>query len=103
MVVKDGRTPPYNYADPQLVRRGGPSFKISTQVYEGSNVLPLAYTYGSVISRDEYESFTPAQKQEALLQGVVPTVRRKRISRMPQAGPSLKSKDRGVPANPRAM
>ena len=78
MVVKDGCTPPYNYDDPDNVVAGGPSFKISTQVYEGSNVLPLAYTYGSVISRDEYESFTPAQKQEALLQGVV-------LDGMPQA------------------
>lgn len=78
MVVKDGCTPPYNYDDPVNVVAGGPSFKISTQVYEGSNVLPLAYTYGSVISRDEYESFTPAQKQEALLQGVV-------LDGMPQA------------------
>ena len=71
MIVKDGCTPPYNYDDPERVVAGGPSFDISTQVFEGENVLPLAYTYGSTIPREAYESFTPAQKQEALLQGIV--------------------------------
>ncbi len=70
-IVKDGVTPPFNYNDPARVVASGTTHDISTSVYQGTDTLPLAYTYGRSISRERYEALSPAQKQEALLQAVV--------------------------------
>lgn len=40
-------------------------------VYEWSDTLPLAFTYDRSITREQYDSMTPLQRQESLLQGVV--------------------------------
>lgn len=40
-------------------------------VFENNYALPLGYTYDSVIPERIYQSLTPIQRQEALLQGVV--------------------------------
>ena len=40
-------------------------------VFKNSNALGKAFTYNTCISRSTYESLTPLQRQEALLQGVV--------------------------------
>ncbi len=61
----------YNYDDPNNVVASGLVRNAPYLVYEGSNVLPLAYTYDSFIPRDTYKSYTPAQRQESMLQGVV--------------------------------
>ena len=39
--------------------------------FENINAMSLGYTYANTISSDEYEAMTPAQRQEAMLQGVV--------------------------------
>jgi len=40
-------------------------------IYENREALPFGYTYNNYITRNTYESLTPIQKQEAMLQGVV--------------------------------
>lgn len=40
-------------------------------VYQSQNTLPFIYTYDSYISRQQYETMTTTQKQQAMLQGVV--------------------------------
>ncbi len=40
-------------------------------VYENDNWLPLGYTYDRWISREEYETLSVTEKQQALLQGIV--------------------------------
>lgn len=40
-------------------------------VYENKNPLPLGYTYSNLISREKFDSMEAANRQEALLQGVV--------------------------------
>ena len=40
-------------------------------IYEDTSALPLVYTYDSYITEEEFEGLGPAQKQEAMLQGVV--------------------------------
>ncbi len=40
-------------------------------LYQAKNYLPLGYTYDSYIKREVYDAMTVADKQEALLQGVV--------------------------------
>ena len=78
----------YLYDDPQKTVATGEVRGIPYQVHEGSNVLPLAYVYDSYIPRDEYRALSPAEKQEALLQGVVleesplPETRRQEESRI---------------------
>ncbi|MCL2882208.1 MAG: YfhO family protein [Coriobacteriia bacterium] len=41
------------------------------RVYENSYSLPLGYTYDKIIPKVEYDRFSPAEKQQALLQGAV--------------------------------
>lgn len=62
---------PCNYNDPHKEVAREKVGDTSYSVYEGSDVLPLAYLYSSYIPREEYEALSPAQKQESLLQGVV--------------------------------
>lgn len=40
-------------------------------VYENNYSLPLGYTYSSYITKDDYNKMDAAQKQQAMLQGVV--------------------------------
>ena len=40
-------------------------------VYENKNPLPLGYTYSNLITREKFDSMEAANRQEALLQGVV--------------------------------
>lgn len=40
-------------------------------VYSTENVLPLAYTYETYITRQQYEALSVTEKQQAVLQGVV--------------------------------
>ena len=40
-------------------------------VYENKNPLPLGYTYSNIITREKFDSLDPANKQEAMLQGIV--------------------------------
>lgn len=40
-------------------------------LYEDTSALPLVYTYDSYITEEEFEKLGPAQRQEAMLQGVV--------------------------------
>lgn len=40
-------------------------------IYENEYALPLGYTYDSWIAEDKYESLTPLQKQQAILQSAV--------------------------------
>ena len=39
--------------------------------YENLYALPLGYTYGAYMTRDAYQKMTPAQRQEALMQGIL--------------------------------
>ena len=45
--------------------------KNGMQLYENKNVFPFGYTYDRYISKQTYETFNPAQKEQALLQSVV--------------------------------
>lgn len=45
--------------------------KISDDIYENSNALPLGYTYSSYITREEYDKYSAVEKQQAILQGVL--------------------------------
>lgn len=40
-------------------------------IYENQYVLPLGYCYSGYLTRDEYDAMNAAQRQEALLQGVL--------------------------------
>lgn len=40
-------------------------------VYENQFPLPLGYTYSSVIDADTFDALTPAQKEDAMLDGIV--------------------------------
>lgn len=40
-------------------------------LYENSNFLPIGYTYGDVLTKEEYEWLTAEQRQEAMLQNVL--------------------------------
>lgn len=40
-------------------------------LYQNQYVLPLGYTYSSFLTREVYDSLSPAQKQEALLQSIL--------------------------------
>lgn len=66
-----GITPVYGYDDSDNIVASGSIVNTPCVVYEGSDTLPLGYTFKNVISRSSYESLTPIQKQEALLQGAV--------------------------------
>ena len=44
---------------------------VKSNVYGTQNFLPLGYTYDSWISREDYESLSVTEKQQALLQGIV--------------------------------
>ncbi len=41
------------------------------EVYENQNDLPFGYTYSNYITRETYDTLTPIEKQEAMLQSVV--------------------------------
>ncbi|MEG0072400.1 MAG: YfhO family protein [Raoultibacter sp.] len=62
---------PYNYSDRLKIVAQKTIDEVPYAVYEGSHVLPLGFTYAGYIPRSVYETYTPAQKQESLLQGVV--------------------------------
>ncbi len=69
-------TSAYNYNDQnEIVAEGqkkGSSYQPGTYcVYEGTETLPVGFAYTSTISRETYDNLTPAQRQQALLQGVV--------------------------------
>lgn len=62
-VVRQGEEQylPYGY-DKKVVSRDGYG------IYESRLALPLVYTYDSYMNREDYDSLTAAQKQQALLQ-----------------------------------
>ena len=61
----------YNFNNPDNIVSTYENYKNSYNVYQGENILPLAYTYSSYIPTQDYQAKTPIQKQESLLQGVV--------------------------------
>lgn len=61
----------YNYDDPANIVSSGLVRNAPYAVYEGTNVLPLAFVYDSYVPRSSYDAMTPAQRQESLMQGVV--------------------------------
>lgn len=66
--VRGGSDPvPYGYQQIDTVEKGGKTYEI----YESKNTLPLGYTYWSFISKEAYENMSAAEKQQAMLQGVV--------------------------------
>lgn len=58
---------PYGYAPLETEA----SLEEGTGLYEDAGALPLVYTYDSYLPEEEFETLDPAQKQEAMLQGVV--------------------------------
>ncbi len=72
LLPQDGKvTPAYNYDDKNNIVAEGDVNGGSYVVYEGENTLPLGYTYSSIISRGTYDALSPADRQEALMEGVV--------------------------------
>lgn len=67
----DGIRPAYNYNDPAKIVASDLVRNAPYAVYEGTDILPLAYVYDSFIPRSAYDDMTPAERQESLLQGVV--------------------------------
>lgn len=65
-VVKEGNEVflPYSYQT-----KAGGNGKYA--VYESEDILPFGYTYAFAVSPEKFASLTPAQKQQALLQGAV--------------------------------
>lgn len=65
-VIQDGmkRCLPYGYN--RFVKAAN-----GYQVYKNTYALPLGYSYNKVISRTNYNQFTPVEKQQALLSGAV--------------------------------
>ena len=59
---------PYGYS-----KKAGKAKKDNKKylAYENEHSLPIGYTYDSYIPRSEYEKMSAAEKQQALLQGVV--------------------------------
>lgn len=66
-----GMRPAYNYNDSAKAIASGLVRNSPYTVYEGTDILPLAFTYDSHIPRATYDTMTPTQRQESLLQGVV--------------------------------
>lgn len=58
-VTQDENNKPYGYE------------KISKDIYESENALPLGYTYDSYITRQQYDEYSAVEKQQAVLQGAV--------------------------------
>lgn len=58
---------PYGYGKIKTVEADGDTFNI----YKNSNPLPLGYTYSEYITDEDYQKMDSAQKQQAMLQGVV--------------------------------
>ncbi|EET60951.1 bacterial membrane protein YfhO [Marvinbryantia formatexigens DSM 14469] len=65
-VVKEGKEAflPYSYDT-----KAGGNGKYA--VYESGDILPFGYTYAFAVSPEQFAALTPAQKQQALLQGAV--------------------------------
>ncbi len=63
-VQKNSDVAPYGYR-PADMQTGPYAF------YENLYALPLGYTYGAYMTRDAYQKMTPAQRQEALMQGIL--------------------------------
>lgn len=59
---------PYGY---KLVRNVTNQSGDEILIYENEHFLPYIYTYNKYISREDFETFTTVQKEEALLQGAV--------------------------------
>lgn len=85
---RSSEKPPYNYADPSKIVSRATISEVPYAVYEGTRVLPLGFTYSKYIPRSVYDAYTPAQKQESLLQGVV-----LEDSSLPVASVDLESKN----------
>lgn len=69
-IVPQGKAQaPYGYDETPLYTTLSGEQKY--EVYETKNAIGKAFTYDSVISRSEYKSLTPLERQEALLQGAV--------------------------------
>ncbi|MEG0416940.1 YfhO family protein [Gordonibacter sp.] len=84
-----GVRPAYNYDDPSKVVASGLVRNAPYTVYEGTDILPLAFVYDSYVPRSLYDAMTPAQRQESLMQGVV-----LENSNLPETGLDLKSETR---------
>lgn len=65
--IEDGDRIPFGYEPTQPAAIYGKS----TQIYEDTNPMAMAYTYDSYISEENYENMKGEQRQEAMLQGVV--------------------------------
>ncbi len=61
---------------------------VKSSLYRTENTLPLAYTYDSWIPRETYEQLSAAEKQQALLQGIV-----LEDSRLPEASPVFEDQE----------
>ena len=69
-VVKDKKTGylPYGFTEKSgYAKKDGKKYL----AYGDDHALPLGYTYDSYITREQYEKMTAAEKQQAMLQGVV--------------------------------
>ena len=72
LIPQDGMvTPTYNYNNDNNIVVEGDVNGGSYAVYEGENTLPIGYTYSSIISRGTYDALSPADRQEALMEGAV--------------------------------
>ncbi len=49
----------------------GTEYEVAAASYENENVLPLGFASDRYIARDDYESMTVTEKQQAILQGIV--------------------------------
>ena len=61
----------YNFRDACAPLATGTPYTQELSLYRTQNTLPRAFAYSSYIPRNAYLQLTPAQRQEALLQGAV--------------------------------
>lgn len=64
--------------------------KQTLSVYENEYALPIGYTYNGYLTREQYDSLTAIEKQEALLQGVL---LENALEAYPAVSPTLTAQD----------
>lgn len=72
--VGSPRYAPYGYVKKEQIKVpsiSNPEATRNIYIYKDPEALPLAYTYDSWISREDYEAMGVMEKQQAVLQGVV--------------------------------
>lgn len=62
---RDSSPVPYGFSNVNTVNT------VNYKIFRNEHPLPIAYTYDSYISRDDWNSFSAVEKQEALLQTIV--------------------------------